>query len=378
MLQEVVQPRTTLQLDIDLAFPTILMPSWPVSSLEAGRAASASASVAVIELGRMYYTTAQPSASDCRPHQVAYQMQLLDLNLSLCGAQELQGAAQGLAAVLDQHRTHRRSIIENSFNAIVDVTLTSSQDADEEMRVGNGDGEGAGMESVFSVVTVKMVVQPLAVCAAASASSVPWGLLADASSDMSDTCTWYPQQVRLAKDEFLHATAVADTFAQVLQAGQMTGSKRAGGLGDPGSRKRKADQRRALDKKKAAFARAAMAERLAGRHTLESQARPASSASDRKPPAQSTLELVLQCDSISVSLITNMSGEADTREQRAASGSAGAAECGQHILKLILGGLDLAAQRAQVRACMSLSLARECAHAQVRPLLAGTVSGDGD
>ena len=158
---------------------------------------------------------------------------------------------------------------------------------------------------------------------------------------------WYLQQVRLAEDEFLHASAVADAFTQVLQAGAMSGSKSKAVPAGLSSRQRKADQRRALDEKKAAFARAAMAERIAGRHTLESKARPASSGSDSKPPAQTTFELVLQCSSISVSLV--MSAEADTREQQAASCAEGASASGQHILKLLLSGLDLAANFTQVQ-----------------------------
>ena len=187
---------------------------------------------------------------------------------------------------------------------------------------------------------------------------------------LTRTCLVVSGQVRLTQDEFLHASAVADTFSQVLQAGQMTGWKRKGLQGRSSSRQRQAaDQRRRLDEKKAAFARAAMAERIEARHTLHSGARPASSGSDRKHPARTTLELVLKCSSIAVSLITDISAQADAREyepqesKKEAPGSRGASECGQHVLKLMLSGLDLAAQRTQVCSCLSLSIACvKCVH----------------
>ena len=80
---------------------------------------------------------------------------------------------------------------------------------------------------------------------------------------------------------------------------------------------------------------------------------------------------MLQCSSIALSLITDMSLEADARERepqeskKEAPGCSGASERGQHVLKLMLSGLDLAAQRAQVCSCLSLSMACvKCAHLQ--------------
>jgi len=207
-----------------------------------------------------------------------------------------------LCTLLIQWRAARRRVIENAFSAHFSVQMLLSDSVDS----GEGGGEGGGGREGRSQMRATSVVQPL--------------------------------EVRLSIEQLQHAFAVADTFSGMLK-GTPTGSEH----NKPLNRSQRQIQIDRARKKKAAFAREAMARKLhAGApptHTgdaLDVESRETyETPSATQRTAKTTVEFVVKCARIATRLIMHSVGG----EEVVGDGEEDAREC---ALKLVLTCLEVA------------------------------------
>lgn len=135
--------QTRLNLNVDLAFPTILFPARTYPDMETSDADAertrSDASLAVVEMGRMSFTT-QPNNGN-----VQCEVHLKHVNLGFC------------ESVHWQEPTLRCNVFENSFSANVKVCLAVSDPAVEDC-VGSSHPARTGC-----TVEVRVKVEPLEV-----------------------------------------------------------------------------------------------------------------------------------------------------------------------------------------------------------------------
>jgi hypothetical protein len=134
---------TRLNLNIDLAFPTILFPAQTYSNADTcdadAKRTRSDASLALVEMGRMSFTT-QPNNGN-----VQYEVHLQHVNLGFC------------ESVHWREPSLRCNVFENSFSANVKVCLAVS-DAEVEDRVGS-----SHQVRTRCTVEVRVKVEPLEV-----------------------------------------------------------------------------------------------------------------------------------------------------------------------------------------------------------------------